>query len=269
MSELLERHPLSALWGDMPEWEYEEFVESVQEHGFADPYVWLLDGQVLDGWHRYRTAQELSKTEGLIFRSWDGGDPVQYVIRKNLHRRHLTASQRAAMVVACHEWQRAGRPEKGDGPSPFSTVPEMAEEAGVSERTIQRAKVASEAGLGEAVQSGELSAEKATERARGDGIADMPKEPTKTERLQAEIATLEAEIQGKAQKIDDLTAEIQFLKGQMSEYPHEQYTQFHSQRAEISALRSSVADYQMKYADLQQKHQGALRRLRALEGAES
>ena len=36
------------------------------------------------------------------------GDPVQWVIGRNLHRRHLTALQRASCVSAALEWAKQG-----------------------------------------------------------------------------------------------------------------------------------------------------------------
>ena len=54
----LQRHELSAIFGDMSEQDYKSLLESVQRDGFIDDAIKLLDGQLLDGWHRYRAAQE-------------------------------------------------------------------------------------------------------------------------------------------------------------------------------------------------------------------
>ena len=37
--ERLTRHPLSAVWGDMPADEYQELVESIREHGLLDRMI--------------------------------------------------------------------------------------------------------------------------------------------------------------------------------------------------------------------------------------
>ena len=105
MDRILERHPLSALWGDMPSDELAAMRESVQDHGFTDPVIWTYDGSVLDGWHRYTIANLLNLD--LEVREYDG-DPVQWVIGKNLHRRHLTALQRASCGNAAREWANQG-----------------------------------------------------------------------------------------------------------------------------------------------------------------
>ena len=78
----------------------------VRDHGFVDPVIWTYGGSVLDGWHRY-TIANLLKIE-LEVREYDG-DPVQWVIGRNLHRRHLTAVQRSSCVSACIDWAKQGQ----------------------------------------------------------------------------------------------------------------------------------------------------------------
>ena len=88
MDRMMTRHPLSALWGDLAPSDLASMRESIQEYGFTDPVIWTYGGAVLDGWHRYTIANLLGLE--LDVREYDG-DPVQFVIGKNLHRRHLTA----------------------------------------------------------------------------------------------------------------------------------------------------------------------------------
>ena len=102
MAERLERHPLSAIWGDMPNDQYRELVDSIRESGDLMAEVRTLDGMVLDGWHRYRAALD-AEVQPLIV-PWSGDDPAGYVIRQNAHRRHLTAGQRAICVAKIYEW---------------------------------------------------------------------------------------------------------------------------------------------------------------------
>ena len=243
--EELTRHPLSALWGDMPEEQFADLVESVRTFGVG-PIVRTLGREVLDGWHRYKAA--LAAGIEPLVAEWHGNDPVAYVIRENAMRRHLTAGQRAACIVACREWAEGGvdteRLRGGDpGSPPVSTVSDMAEEAGVSERTIQRAKVAQDAGLGEAVRSGELSPKAAATQARQQsGAPPKPKGPTLTERLEAQVDALQMEVHEKAQRIEGLERELREARAQQSEYSHER-------EAMISALRGSVNEWQTKHND--------------------
>ena len=202
----LERHPLSAIWGDMPEDQFEELVESIRNSPGQPTVRYVFeDGRqmVLDGWHRYKAAKAARKKCLLV--EYRGDDPVGLVIRENAVRRHLTPGQRAACVVACRDWRRRGmqpgqerdpetgqftKPEKfpvrgGDDlshspqpetpivapeDSPQDALParaeEMAAEAGVSERTIRDAQVGHEAGFGEAMRTRQISPHAAAKQAR-------------------------------------------------------------------------------------------------------
>ena len=106
MAEQLERHPLSAIWGDMPNDQYQELVDSIRESGDLMAEVRTLDGMVLDGWHRYRAALD-AEVQPLIV-PWSGDDPAGYVIKKNALRRHLTAGQRTICVARCYDWAEMG-----------------------------------------------------------------------------------------------------------------------------------------------------------------
>ena len=106
MAERLERHPLSAIWGDMPNDQYRELVDSIRESGDLMAEVRTLDGMVLDGWHRYRAALD-AEVQPLIV-PWSGDDPVGYVIKQNALRRHLTAGQRTICVARCYDWAEMG-----------------------------------------------------------------------------------------------------------------------------------------------------------------
>jgi hypothetical protein len=80
-----------------PEWE--AFVEDVRANGLREP-IKILGGKILDGRNRYRACQQLlikPRFEELIA---GYTDPVRYVISLNLHRRHLTAEQRRAVIAA-------------------------------------------------------------------------------------------------------------------------------------------------------------------------
>ena len=101
----LTRHPLSAFWPDMPVDDFTALVASVAEHGIREPIV-LLDGMVLDGWHRYRAATEAGQP--IRSTKYTGDDPVSFVIDANGHRRHLTAEQKAACVLQVREWAPRG-----------------------------------------------------------------------------------------------------------------------------------------------------------------
>lgn len=159
------QHPLSAAFPAMDSETFRALVEDVRSHGQRDTAT-LCDGMVIDGWHRYKACQELSIP--CRFEEFSGLDAVAFVRSKNQHRRHYQKSQQAAIEVSLTAWAEAHRPRKGEAASPFSTNKAMADRAGTTERTIQHAKRAHEAGLGEAVRDGKISAERAAELAKAD-----------------------------------------------------------------------------------------------------
>ena len=108
MAERLERHPLSQIWGDMPEDEYSDLVESIRDKGLEDFVIKTLDDQILDGWHRYRAARDADAEHQLLIAEYTGNDPAGFVIRKNAQRRHLTAGQRTICVARCYGWAEMG-----------------------------------------------------------------------------------------------------------------------------------------------------------------
>ena len=172
----LKRHRLSALFGDMDAEAREELKTDIDANGLNDPTIWTLDGQVLDGWHRYSIAHELGIEGDLVLENRED-DGVGFVLGQNLHRRHLDAGQRAAIVVAVSDYKEAsGR--RADGEE-TTTVGEMAETADVSTQTIHRTKKAMEAHpeKTEALISGEENASKILKRDKAlekivEGIVD-------------------------------------------------------------------------------------------------
>lgn len=160
----LQQHPLSAAFPAMPENELGALVLDIETHGQREPGV-VYQGMVLDGWHRYVACGRAGvEFKGIEF---DGTDPVAFVISRNAHRRHLTASQRAIAVAACHEWRKRGGEQSAPGAlREGKTDSELAEMAQVSERTVEQAKAAIRAGLGDAVKAGTVSAKRAAEVAK-------------------------------------------------------------------------------------------------------
>lgn len=110
----------------------------------------------VDGRHRYYACQEVGAEP--TFRTYDGDDPVGFVISLNLKRRHLNESQRA-MVAASLANLSKGRPKENAG-IPAVSQPEAAKMLSVSRDSVQTAaKVEREAPVEvvEAVKTGVMS----------------------------------------------------------------------------------------------------------------
>jgi N6-adenosine-specific RNA methylase IME4 len=95
---LYEPHEYANLFPRLTEGELAELCASVKEHGLLTSIV-LYQDRILDGRHRYEACQR----EGIEprFEQFRGSDEeaLAFVIAMNATRRHLTASQRAAIAV--------------------------------------------------------------------------------------------------------------------------------------------------------------------------
>jgi hypothetical protein len=95
-------HPLADIFPLIEGAEFDALVDDIREHGLAEKIV-LHDGRILDGRNRYRALVQIGLTDEEILRcyteTFDKGDPLAFVISKNMKRRHLDESQRA-MVAA-------------------------------------------------------------------------------------------------------------------------------------------------------------------------
>ena len=157
----LKRHELSSVFGDMPETDFENLVKSVEQDGFMDSLIRVLDGKVLDGWHRYQAALSLNLVRKLMFMPWDDekdGKAIAFVSARNLERRHLTASQRGQIVVFLNERFGWGGDRSKTPDDALKTKADLAAEANVGASTIDRAVKVEKLGKSEAVISGEKTA---------------------------------------------------------------------------------------------------------------
>lgn len=160
----LAQHPLSAAFPPMDPVAFEDLSADIRDNGVQQP-ITIFEDMVLDGWHRYKACSEFGMPCPSV--PFTGADPRRFVLSLNLNRRHLSGSQKAEAVVAVNAWAKPGNQPKQE---PGSTLEEMAQEAGVSMKTIQQAKKAHAAGLGDAVKAGKVSVKRAAE------IADLPED---------------------------------------------------------------------------------------------
>jgi hypothetical protein len=167
MSSTYLQHPLSAAFPPMSEEDHAKLTADILAYGQREPIA-LFEAMILDGWHRYLSCLKIG--DNPEFRSLDDDiDPVAFVISRNLHRRHLTVSQRAEAVAACSEWVTVGRPSN-TAPSAGLTTRAMAKMADVGIRTMEYAKATHAAGLSEAVRYAKITVK------QGAAIAKLPKD---------------------------------------------------------------------------------------------
>ena len=95
---------------DLSPEEYEALKADIREHGLLVPIVTDAEtGQILDGHHRQRAADEL-RSEGVKVpdyrevRAFSSDDErLQFVVATNMFRRHLSRAQRAEVVAKLRE----------------------------------------------------------------------------------------------------------------------------------------------------------------------
>lgn len=144
------RHPLSAVYGDLPADELKALAESIDKMGMQYD-IHLYDGMIIDGWNRYQACKMVNYPP--FFRELNMPEDalVDWVAARNVHRRHLTAEDRAEAVLKCvtmlkHGTNRfeAKKVESPDGLStksaPVVTIKQAAKMAKVGVNTMKRAK---------------------------------------------------------------------------------------------------------------------------------
>lgn len=194
-----EFHPLSAHYPLLSGESKEEMRRSLAAIGCQNPAIEFED-KILDGRNRYIICEELGIPCPVI--GYEGDEPELFVEAQNGHRRHLTDSERllaaVALVKARDErlakavsqkhapntgnstdstaqnlrGRHARANQTGERLLSSESVERVAEEVGVSERTVQMAaKVLDSCAVGvqEAVKAGEVSVSDAA------AVADLPK----------------------------------------------------------------------------------------------
>jgi ParB-like chromosome segregation protein Spo0J len=141
-------HPACLLLPEMTEHEYRELVDDIRDHGQRERIRVLPDGRIFDGRHRWRACQELG-IEPKIARHlppYEGAEldrwVAEFVISANLHRRHLTTQQRAAVAAELATMQHGGDRKSERIKASNDAMPDAkaAELMRVSERSVERAK---------------------------------------------------------------------------------------------------------------------------------
>ena len=163
---------------------FDALLEDIRTHGVREPVV-FLDGEILDGRNRYKCATELGLSYPRI--EYTGTDPLGFVVSHNLHRRHMTESQRAMVAAAL-----ANMPANTGVAANLQSLTSRADAAKllkVSERSVNTAKKVLREGspeLIDAVQQGKVSVSAAAD------IATLPANEQAAISLLSEKAILEA-----------------------------------------------------------------------------
>jgi len=174
-----EIHPAAELFPMMSDVEFNGLKADIKQHGQRDD-IMIWKGQLVDGRNRLRACDELGIEPSLCEMS-EELDPVAWVLSHNLHRRHLTTSQRA-MVADKLATLRNGE-KKGASGIPLASQTEAAKALHVSNDSVKTARKVRAKATPEviaAVEAGEMSLNAAVATTKPKTSA--PAEPAKSAR---------------------------------------------------------------------------------------
>lgn len=133
-------HPVAELFPPMTEEEFRGLKEDIRQHGQReDIVVWC--GQLIDGRHRLRACRELG-IKPQIAELMEETDPVKYALSHNLHRRHLTTTQRAMVATKLATLKKGDNQhsQKEHSGIPLTSMDEAAKAFNVSVDSVKKAR---------------------------------------------------------------------------------------------------------------------------------
>lgn len=135
---MTEFHPVAEIFPMMSDREMLDLVEDIREYGLREP-IWLhTDGRIIDGRNRFISCRQLGIEPDVRTFAGADSDLVAFVLSLNLHRRHLSESQRATVAARIANLDE-GRPGET---APIGAVSQQqaADMLNVGRRSVQRAR---------------------------------------------------------------------------------------------------------------------------------
>jgi ParB-like nuclease domain len=135
----LQPHPFAALFPELPPEELTQLARDIKERGQLEPII-LYKGVILDGRNRYRACQIAGvkpRIEEFNAKATKRS-PEEFVLSRNLRRRHLSVGQKAAIAL---EWsdqiELSPEPEKNkERGRPKGALSEAAKYIGINEQRV-------------------------------------------------------------------------------------------------------------------------------------
>lgn len=161
----LEFHPIADCFPLIDGTEFDELVADIRSNGVRESVI-LFEGKILDGRNRYRAS--LVAGIDCPLTTYDGTDPVGFVVSLNLRRRHLSEGQRAWVAARLANLGQGARTDLRANLHEVSAA-QAADLLNVSERSVKSARVVRDHGaieLQEKVASGAVAPSTAADIAR-------------------------------------------------------------------------------------------------------
>ena len=205
----MEFHEYAGIFPLLEGREFSELCADIKANGQREP-IWIYEGKVLDGRNRFRACEAV----GVVPRTaaYTGDDALAFVISLNLHRRHMTESQRGMAAARIANLTKSDAANMGHGATAnlqSHTRAGAADMLSVSERTVNTARKVITEGAPElvrAVESGRVSVSAAAD------VATLPKEEQTVIVAKGEKEILEAAKQIRIEKAEIRKAENDKLK---------------------------------------------------------
>ncbi len=172
----MKNHPFAELFPMLSDIELKPLIADIQKNGLIEPITTYGD-KILDGRNRYRACELAGVVPALTPFVGDDAKALDLVVSKNLHRRHLNASQRAMVAASLANMGHGGNRKSDQGADLLLDIPtisrvEAAKLLNVGSGTVRNARKVHEQATDElkaAVIGGAVSVDAAA------AVAELPK----------------------------------------------------------------------------------------------
>jgi ParB-like nuclease domain len=181
MPSRLEPYPLAGIFPELPAEELRHLAEDIKERGQIEPII-LYKGQILDGRNRYKACQMVgAKPRFEEFNpKISNRSPEEFVLSRNLRRRHLSTGQKAAIALEwADQFELSPRTQNAKNTGrPRGALLEAAKHIGIERQRVFEARQIKEtnAGLYKELKAGRRSLNSALEETK-------PQKETNSDRL--------------------------------------------------------------------------------------
>ena len=140
-------HPSALKFPALSDEEYQNLKNSIKAHGLFEPIILGPGGEIIDGRHRWKACIELGIepfTSNFVEQEDIATEKMsveEYIFEANIHRRHLTESQRAAIAAEFADMRQGERTDLSPSDNCLKVGQRKAAELfKVSSKSVGRAK---------------------------------------------------------------------------------------------------------------------------------
>lgn len=142
-------HPVASIFPEMSQEEFDNLKSDIEANGQRESIVYW-NQMLIDGRHRLRACQELG-IEPMECELEPDADPVAYALSCNLHRRHLSTTQRSLVASRLETLKHGDVKSQKDEMQNCISRDDAAKIMNVSPRSVANAKQVLEHGSKEVI----------------------------------------------------------------------------------------------------------------------